>query len=47
MYAIRSYYDIDLKHFSRTEKGRLKLALEGVDTFQEFLSLRFSSYNFV
>jgi CBS domain-containing protein len=33
---------IDLQHFSRTEKGRLKLALEGVRTFQEFLSLRFS-----
>ena len=33
---------IDLQHFSRTEKGRLKLALEGVDTFQEFLSLRFA-----
>lgn len=33
---------IDLQQFSRMEKGRLKLALEGVDTFQEFLSLRFS-----
>ena len=33
---------IDLQHFSRTEKGRLRLALEGVGTFQEFLSLRFS-----
>ena len=33
---------IDLEHFSRTEKGRLKLALEGVRTFQEFLNLRFS-----
>lgn len=33
---------IDLQHFTRTEKGRLKLALEGVETFQEFLSLRYS-----
>lgn len=33
---------IDPEHFSRTEKGRLKLALDGVRTFQEFLSLRFS-----
>lgn len=33
---------IDLQHFTRTEKGRLKLALEGVGTFQEFLNLRFS-----
>jgi CBS domain-containing protein len=33
---------IDLQQFSRTEKGRLKLALEGVDSFQEFLNMRFS-----
>jgi CBS domain-containing protein len=33
---------IDLQHFTRTEKGRLKLALEGVETFQEFLRLRYS-----
>jgi CBS domain-containing protein len=33
---------IDLEHFTRTEKGRLKLALEGVETFQEFLRLRYS-----
>jgi CBS domain-containing protein len=33
---------IDLQRLSRTEKGRLKLALEGVGTFQEFLNLRFS-----
>ncbi len=32
---------IDLEHFTRTEKGRLKLALEGVNAFHEFLSLRF------
>lgn len=32
---------IDLEHFSRIEKGRLKLALEGVEAFQEFLTLRF------
>lgn len=32
---------IDLEHFTRTEKGRLKLALEGVDTLHDFLSLRF------
>jgi CBS domain-containing protein len=33
---------IDLQHFTRTEKGRLKLALDGVETFQEFLKLRYS-----
>jgi CBS domain-containing protein len=33
---------IDLEHFTRTEKGRLKLALDGVETFQEFLKLRYS-----
>ena len=33
---------IDLQHFTRTEKGRLKLALDGVETFQEFLRLRYS-----
>lgn len=32
---------IDLKQLNRMEMGRLKLALEGVRTFQEFLSLRF------
>jgi CBS domain-containing protein len=32
---------IELKQFTRTEKGRLKLALEGVGAFQEFLNLRF------
>jgi len=32
---------IDLHHLNRMEMGRLKLALEGVRTFQEFLSLRF------
>ena len=33
---------IDLQHFTRTERGRLKLALDGVVTFQEFLRLRYS-----
>jgi len=32
---------IDLKQLNRMERGRLKLALEGVGTFQEFLNLRF------
>ena len=32
---------IDLSHLNRMEMGRLKLALEGVRTFHEFLSLRF------
>jgi CBS domain-containing protein len=32
---------IDPEQFSRTERGRLRLALEGVDTFHEFLNLRF------
>ena len=32
---------IDLKQLNRMEMGRLKLALEGVRTFQDFLSLRF------
>lgn len=32
---------IDLKQLNRMERGRLKLALEGVKTFQKFLNLRF------
>lgn len=32
---------IDLQQLNRMERGRLKLALEGVGTFQEFLNLRF------
>jgi CBS domain-containing protein len=32
---------IDLDHFNRMEKGRLKLALEGVGTFQGFLKRHF------
>jgi len=43
--AIRAGHEptnfIDLHHLNRMEMGRLKLALEGVRTFQEFLSLRF------
>jgi CBS domain-containing protein len=33
---------IDLRQLNRMEVGRLRLALEGVRTFQSFLSLRFS-----
>jgi len=32
---------VDLKQLNRMEMGRLKLALEGVRAFQEFLNLRF------
>ncbi len=32
---------IDPEQFSRTERGHLRLALEGVETFQEFLNLRY------